>query len=107
MRPGLLFETSLVVILVALVGASLLAAEAGFRLGRCHRRLQGDAGRANVSTLQGALLGLLALLLGFSFAMAQSRFDTRKLLVLQEANAIEHGDPARAASPRPRGTADC
>ena len=88
MRPGLLFETNLVVILVVLVGASLLAAEAGFRLGRRHHRLRGDAGRANVSTLQGALLGLLALLLGFSFAMAHSRFDTRKLLVLQEANAI-------------------
>jgi hypothetical protein len=39
--------------------------------------------------LQAASLGLLALLLGFSFSMALTRFDTRKQLVLDEANAIE------------------
>jgi hypothetical protein len=39
-------------------------------------------------TLEGSVLGLLALLLGFSFAMAVSRYDTRKQLELDEANAI-------------------
>jgi hypothetical protein len=34
------------------------------------------------------MIGLLALLLAFSFAMAESRFDTRRQLVLAEANAI-------------------
>ncbi len=34
------------------------------------------------------LLGLLALLLGFTFSMSISRFDARKDLVLEEANAI-------------------
>lgn len=34
------------------------------------------------------MLGLLALLLGFTFAMAMSRFEVRKQLVLDEANAI-------------------
>lgn len=88
MTERLLFQTSLGTILIVLVVACLLAAEAGFRLGRRQRRLHGEAARSNVSTLQGALLGLLALLLGFSFAMAQSRFDARKQLVLQESNAI-------------------
>ena len=36
----------------------------------------------------GATLGLLAFLLAFTFGMAASRYDTRKQLVLQEANAI-------------------
>jgi hypothetical protein len=39
-------------------------------------------------TLEGAVLGLLALLLGFSFAMAVNRYDLRKQLEIEEANAI-------------------
>lgn len=35
-----------------------------------------------------AMLGLLALLLGFTFALAVDRFETRRGLVLEEANAI-------------------
>lgn len=35
-----------------------------------------------------AVLGLLALLLGFSFSMVMDRYDTRRLLVVAEANAI-------------------
>jgi hypothetical protein len=38
--------------------------------------------------LTGAALGLLALLLGFSFSLALSRYEVRRNLVLQEANAI-------------------
>jgi hypothetical protein len=35
-----------------------------------------------------AVLGLLALLLGFTFAMAVDRFEQRRTLVLDEVNAI-------------------
>ena len=38
--------------------------------------------------LLSAVLGLLALLLGFSFSMAMDRYDTRRQLVIQEANAL-------------------
>jgi hypothetical protein len=41
-----------------------------------------------LSTIQGAMLGLLALLLGFSFAMAAGRFSNRLTLISEEANAI-------------------
>ena len=49
-----------------------------------------SAGRGsdNVSTLQSAVLGLLALMIGFTFAMALSRFESRRDAVLNEANAI-------------------
>lgn len=39
-------------------------------------------------TLMGATLGLLAFFLAFTFSMAASRFEERRLLVLEEANAI-------------------
>jgi hypothetical protein len=42
----------------------------------------------NVSTLEGAVIGLLALILGFTFAMGLSRFETRRDAILTEANAI-------------------
>lgn len=35
-----------------------------------------------------AVLGLMALLLGFTFSLAVDRFETRRALVLEEANAI-------------------
>ena len=35
-----------------------------------------------------AVAGLLALLMGFTFSMAVDRFDSRRVLVLEEANAI-------------------
>ena len=41
-----------------------------------------------VTVLEGALLTLFGLLIGFTFSMAVSRYDTRKSLVLTEANAI-------------------
>jgi hypothetical protein len=43
---------------------------------------------ADVGTLAGASLGLLALLVAFSFSMAESRYDLRRSMVLEEANAI-------------------
>lgn len=50
------------------------------------RRNQSESG--NSSTVQGALLALLGLLLGFTFAMALSRYETRRNMVLNESNAI-------------------
>jgi len=45
-----------------------------------------DSGQEGL--LISAILGLLALLMGFTFALAVERFETRRLLVLEEANAI-------------------
>ena len=73
---------------LAAVAIYLVVIEAGFRLGLRHRVPDDDGHRSHVTGLQSALLGLLALLLGFTFAMAVSRYDQRKSLVLEEANAI-------------------
>lgn len=71
------------------VGAILfLATELGYRLGRRHTPERRKAHQGQSGALQGALLGLLGLLLGFTFAMAVGRYEARKQLVLDEANAI-------------------
>src|SRR5271165_6108905 len=64
--------------------AILAASEIGRRLGVLASGRGGD----NVSTLEGAILGLLALMIGFTFAMALARFESRRDAVLNEANAI-------------------
>jgi hypothetical protein len=47
-----------------------------------------DARREDMKTVLGATLTLLALLIGFSFSMAVSRYDQRKNYEEAEANAI-------------------
>jgi len=71
-----------------LVVVYFAASEVGFQLGRRRAGKFGEADKSHVGALQSALLGLLALLLGFSFAMAVSRYDMRKRLLLEEVNAI-------------------
>jgi len=66
----------------------LFVIEMSFRLSR-RATSGGDAdGKAHLGALQAAALVILALLLGFAFAMAVERFDMRKGLVVEEANAI-------------------
>ena len=66
----------------------LAAIEGGYRLGSYRHRQSGREKEAPVGAMVGATLGLLAFMLAFTFGMAASRFDTRKQLVLDEANAI-------------------
>ena len=66
----------------------LAAIEGGYRLGSYRHRQSGHENEAPVGAMVGATLGLLAFMLAFTFGMAGSRFDTRKQLVLDEANAI-------------------
>ena len=63
----------------------LLASEIGWRLGI---RTKGHGASGNISALEQSLLGLLALIIGFTLLMALTRFEARREAVLNEANAI-------------------
>src|SRR5437868_5331217 len=71
---------------VVLLAVLLGSCELGYRAGRQSRS---ESIKSQAATWEGALLGLLALLVGFTFAMAVTRFDGRRELILNEANAIE------------------
>jgi hypothetical protein len=62
--------------------------EAGYRLGWRSARKKEAASGGLVGAIQGAMLGLLGLLLAFSFGGAAARFLERQDLIVQEANAI-------------------
>jgi hypothetical protein len=81
-----LFETSLFA--VALLVCMLLLLELGRGIGR--RRMESDAegARAGLGAVDGAVFALLGLLIAFTFSGAAARFDTRRQLIVEEANAI-------------------
>ena len=68
--------------------ATLVCLELGRRSGR--RALSVDEANrpAGLGTVETVAFGLLALLLAFTFSGAASRFDARRALVVEEANAI-------------------
>jgi hypothetical protein len=71
---------------LALVAQGLAVLAGDFIRKHSHRFRQGE--RHDFATVQTATLTLLALITGFSFSMAVSRYDQRKTLEEQEANAI-------------------
>lgn len=79
-----LYGYSLITIFLLGLAVILGASEIAWQLGtRC-----GGRGGDNFSTLESATLGLLALIIGFTFAMALSRFEARRDAIVNEANAI-------------------
>jgi hypothetical protein len=66
----------------------LLAVEGGYRLGKSRRSRSEQEQAAPVGAMVGATLGLLAFILAFTFGLAAARFDTRRQVLLDEANAI-------------------
>jgi hypothetical protein len=84
----MLVEIALLPLLVLAIAGFLVSLELGFRLGQRRLARSDEREKSHTSALQGATLGLLALLLGFTFAMAVSRYDNRKSVILEQANAI-------------------
>jgi hypothetical protein len=66
----------------------LLSIEGGYRLGRFRRRNSEEEKEAPVGAVVAATLGLLAFILAFTFGLAASRFDDRRKIVVEEANAV-------------------
>jgi hypothetical protein len=90
---------------VATVLVVLFSVEGGFRLGRYRRQRAEHEPESTVGAMVGATLGLLAFMLAFTFGMAASRFDTRRGLVLDEANAIGRTYLRAELLPEPHRTA--
>jgi hypothetical protein len=71
-----------------LFAGMLVLMEAGRRLGRRPPAQDIAGARAGLGTVEAAVFALLGLLIAFTFSGAASRFDTRRQLVVTEANAI-------------------
>jgi len=73
---------------IAILLVVLFSVEFGYRLGKYRRSLHETEKEAPLGTMVAATLGLLAFILAFTFGLAASRFDNRRQLLLDEANAI-------------------
>ena len=73
---------------IAILGVVLISVECEYRLGKFRLSRREQEKEAPVGTMVGATLGLLAFILAFTFGLASSRFDNRRQLLLDEANAL-------------------
>jgi hypothetical protein len=84
----LLDSLPVVAIFVLFVIVSLLCYEGGFRVGRWWQERTPGEQEGPTGMIVGSILALLAFLLAVTMSMASDRFDTRRAIVLDEANAI-------------------
>jgi len=78
MNSSWLYQLDTLWIVIALLVAMALAGEIGSSVGRRWHPRTDDARRGHIGSVLGSLLGLLALLLGFTFAMSATRYDLRR-----------------------------
>ena len=76
-----------ITVVAVMFGALLGVLELGRRLGAYHYARNPD-GKFNAASVEGAVFGLMGLLIAFSFSGAAARFDTRRQQIVQEANCI-------------------
>jgi hypothetical protein len=75
-------------IVLILVAAMMLTAEAAFLAGLRRQSSAGAAEKEHVGAIRVPLVGLVSLLLGFSFAMAGQRHEARRQLVIEDAKQL-------------------
>jgi hypothetical protein len=73
---------------VSLSIAMLVFLELGRRFGNRQAKEDSEAGSTGKRIVEGAFFGLMSLLIAFTFSGSVSRFDTRRALIIEEANDI-------------------
>ena len=89
MNSSWLYRQDSIWIVLALVVGMVLAGELGCLLGRRWHPRTDEARLGHIRAILGSVLGLLALLLSFTFAMSANRYDLRRQLVVNDANSLE------------------
>ena len=103
MNESLFYRTNEVFINWLFFALMLAATEIGFRLGRKFEARTPESIQSQIFTVEAGILGILALLLGFTMSMAVSRFETRKQLVPEEADSIGTSSLRAQLLPAPAG----
>jgi hypothetical protein len=88
-HEGLLYSTPAGIIVLILCLLMIAAAAIGFRVALRHKRARPREEVSELGPVEDAVAGVLALVLAFSFDMAEQRFDTRQTLVVRHTNAAE------------------
>ena len=81
-------SNSVIGIFIAFVIITLIVFECGYRIGRWWQERTPEEREGPTPMLVNSLLALMAFILAITMGMASDRFDARRVLVLNEANAI-------------------
>lgn len=82
------FTVIIVLLFAGLFTGMLLSTEIGRRVGMRTIRRNPDGLAKGIGPVESAVFGLLGLIIAFTFAGAESRFEHRRQLITEEANAI-------------------
>ena len=82
------FTFNMSLLAIGLFFGMLVLLEIGRRIGSRRMAIDPEGVRAGVGAVEGAVFALLGLLIAFTFSSAASRFDARRQLIVDEANAI-------------------
>ena len=75
------FEFLAFLVAVCFLAGMLAVLEIGRRIGLSQTARHGPDARIGIGVVDGAVYGLLALLIGFSFSGAAERFDNRRAII--------------------------
>lgn len=98
-----LHQQSSWLVTLAMAGGMLISSRIGYFAGLRWHAQSSDGGRGHFGGVQSALLGLLALLLGFTLSMADERFEARRQLMLDDAVDLGGLNLRASFLPEPQG----
>jgi hypothetical protein len=84
----MIFTFFVLLIALGLFVGMVVLLEVGRRIGIRRMRKDPEGAREGVGAAEGAIFALLGLLIAFTFSGAAARFDQRRHLIVEEANAI-------------------
>jgi hypothetical protein len=103
MSLNIFYRLHPVMICLVLVVLLLLAQGVGRIAARRTQRPDGME-KQDIALILGAVMTLLVFMLGFTYAMSENRFEMRRQLVIEEANAIGTTYLRAQTLPEPRST---
>jgi cytochrome bd-type quinol oxidase subunit 2 len=88
MNETLLYKTPAWIIVILLFITMVVIHWIGYRVRIIETKRNKALSNEVIGSIVASLLGLLALLLSFTFNMASTRYDSRRMVILEEANTI-------------------
>jgi len=87
-ESGLNYNAVAFVLVLGLFAGMLLMLKLGQRLGQRSLGEESDAVRSRLTGVEAAIFGLMGLMIAFTFSGAAARYELRRSLIVEEANAI-------------------
>tara|TARA_B110000438_G_scaffold303173_1_gene363540 strand:- start:6565 stop:7365 length:801 start_codon:yes stop_codon:yes gene_type:complete len=84
----LMYDKNSLIIIITLFILMLIINQIAYTLGRRNKDVENAEMKTQSTAIQTGIIGLLALLLGFTFNMSLHRYDARSSAVIEEAGAI-------------------